>query len=145
MTSPRKWAMRISFIKLGAAVPIAALVLAHLTANLGQAAAGTASREQATSPTPQSSTSPRATSLELPITFERRVGDLDGMEKRHQIRALVVPGRSSFFYDKGQPHGIFYEAMEEFQRFANEKLKSGSLKLNVVFIPVRPDQLERAL
>ena len=84
-------------------------------------------------------------SLELPLTFERRVGDLDGMLKTHQIRVLVVPSRSGFFYDKGHPQGIFFEAFDEFQRFVNQKLKSGSLKVNVNYIPVRPEQLEHAL
>jgi len=83
--------------------------------------------------------------LELPTTFERRVGDLDGMLKRRQIRVLVVPSRSGFFYDKGQPHGIYYEAFDEFQRFVNTKYKSGSLKISVTFLPVRLDQLEQAL
>lgn len=67
------------------------------------------------------------------------------MVKRHTIRVLVVPSRSGFFYDKGQPQGIYFEAFNEFQRFANQKLKTGSLKLNIVFIPVRPEQLEKAL
>ena len=84
-------------------------------------------------------------SLELPTTFERHVGDLEVMEKTHQIRALVVPSRSGFFYDKGHPQGIFYEAMEEFQRFANQKLRTGNLKITVTFIPMRPEQLESAL
>jgi membrane-bound lytic murein transglycosylase MltF len=83
--------------------------------------------------------------LALPTTFDRHLGDLNGMAKRHRIRALVVPSRSGFFYDKGHPQGIFYEAMEEFQRYANLKLKTGSVKVVVTYIPVRPEQLERAL
>jgi membrane-bound lytic murein transglycosylase MltF len=83
--------------------------------------------------------------LELPPSFDRHVGDLDDMAKRHQIRALVVPSRSGFFYDKGHPRGIFYEAMEEFQRFANQKLKTGVLKIHVIYIPVKPEQLESSL
>ena len=67
------------------------------------------------------------------------------MLKRHQIRVLVVPSRSGFFYDKGHPQGIFFEAFDEFQRFVNQKIKSGSLKVNVNYIPVRPEQLEHAL
>jgi membrane-bound lytic murein transglycosylase MltF len=81
----------------------------------------------------------------MPITFQRHLGDLNGMAKRRQIRALVVPSRSGFFYDKGQPRGIFYEAMEEFQRFANLKLKTGSLKIHVIYIPVRGEQIQTAL
>jgi membrane-bound lytic murein transglycosylase MltF len=83
--------------------------------------------------------------LELPITFERRVGDLDGMLKRHEIRALVVPSRSGFFYDKGHPQGIYFEALDEFQRFVNRRFRTGSLKINVTYLPVRPEQLENAL
>jgi len=67
------------------------------------------------------------------------------MKKRHVIRVLVVPSHSGFFYDRGIPHGIYYEAFEEFQRFANQKLRTGTVKVNVTFIPVRPEQLERAL
>jgi membrane-bound lytic murein transglycosylase MltF len=84
-------------------------------------------------------------SLELPITFARHVGDLEGMNKRHVIRVLVVPSHSGFFYDRGIPHGIFYEAFDEFQRFANQKLRTGNLKVSVTFIPVRLEQLEHAL
>ena len=83
--------------------------------------------------------------LELPITFERRTGDLDGMVKRREIRALVVPSRSGFFYDKGHPQGIYFEALDEFQRFVNKRFRTGSLKINVTYIPVRPEQLENAL
>jgi len=67
------------------------------------------------------------------------------MVKRRQIRVLVIPSRSGFFYDKGQPHGIYYEAFDEFQRFVNNKYKSGSLKINVTYLPVRIEQLEQAL
>jgi membrane-bound lytic murein transglycosylase MltF len=84
-------------------------------------------------------------SLELPLTFERHAGDLDGMKKRHLIRALVVPSRSSFFLRQGHPQGIYFEAFDEFQRFANQKLKTGSLRIDVTYIPVRPEQLEKAL
>ena len=67
------------------------------------------------------------------------------MVKRHEIRALVVPSRSGFFYDKGHPQGIYFEALDEFQRFVNRKFRTGSLKINVTYVPVRPEQLEKAL
>ena len=75
-------------------------------------------------------TSQSTDSLELPINFERQVGDLDRMVKHHQIRVLVVPSRSGFFYDKGQPHGIFYEAFDDFQRFVNQKEENWTLEGN---------------
>jgi membrane-bound lytic murein transglycosylase MltF len=95
---------------------------------------------------PQSETNPHSTpSLELPLTFERHVGDLDAMVKRREIRVLVVPSRSGFFYDQGQPQGIYYEAFNEFQRFVNQKYKTGSLTINVKYLPVGLQQLEQAL
>ena len=86
-----------------------------------------------------------SSSLELPVNFEPHVGDLDDMVKRRQIRVLVIPSRSGFFYDKGQPHGIYYEAFDEFQRFVNNKYKTGSLRINVTYLPVRIEQLQGAL
>ena len=85
---------------------------------------------------------PQEKALALPVTFERYTGDLDVMSKRRRIRALVVYSRSGFFYDKGHPKGISYEAVEEFQHFLNKKLKTGKLKINLIFIPVRPEQLQ---
>jgi membrane-bound lytic murein transglycosylase MltF len=81
----------------------------------------------------------------LPLTFERHVGDLDAMVKRREIRVLVVPSRSGFFYDQGQPQGIDYEAFNQFQRFVNQKFKTGDLKISVTYLPVRPEQLEQNL
>jgi len=51
----------------------------------------------------------------------------------------------SAFYDKGHPQGITYEALQEFQKFVNQKLKTGTLNVTVTFIPMRPDQIEAAL
>jgi len=86
------------------------------------------------------SPSPAAT---LPLNFERQTGDLDAMIKRGSIRALVLYSRSGFFYVNGQPEGIYYEALQYFERFVNEKLHT-SQHVQLTFIPVRPDQLEAA-
>jgi membrane-bound lytic murein transglycosylase MltF len=88
---------------------------------------------------------PKEGALALPLSFGRYTGDLDVMSMRRRIRALVVYSRSGFFYDKGQPKGISYEAVEEFQRFLNKKLKTGKLTINLTFIPVKPEQLQAAL
>jgi hypothetical protein len=73
---------------------------------------------------PDSASSPQQESLALPVRFEHHTGDLDGMSKRCRIRALVVYGHSAFFYDKGRPKGISYEAAEEFQSFPEQKAKN---------------------
>jgi membrane-bound lytic murein transglycosylase MltF len=81
----------------------------------------------------------------LPAKLARRTGDLDVMMRARHIRALVVNSRTEFFYDKGKPRGISYEALEEFQRFLNKKHKTGALKTTISMIPVTSDQLEAAL
>jgi membrane-bound lytic murein transglycosylase MltF len=83
--------------------------------------------------------------IELGPVFARHTGDLDEMVKRRNIRALVLLNPIGFFYDKGQPRGVMYEALEEFQKFANQKLKTGKLQVKVTFLPMRVDQVEAAL
>jgi len=67
------------------------------------------------------------------------------MIKRRNIRALVMINPIGFFYDKGKPMGAIYEAIRELQTYVNGKLKTENLKVQVSFIPVRPDQAEAAL
>jgi len=83
--------------------------------------------------------------LTLPTGIKKRTGDLDAMVKARVIRALVVVNPVGFFYRTGRPQGIQYEALEEFQKFANKKLNTGKLPVKVAFLPMRPDQLEPAL
>jgi len=137
--------MHVTYLRLAVTLILTTAVPTPFAAIGGNLILAPESRQQpAAAASQQAAPQPTAT-LEMPATFERHLGDLDGMLKRHQIRALVVPSRSGFFYDRGRPQGIFYEAMEEFQRFANEKLKTGALKISVSYIPVRPDQMESAL
>ncbi len=86
-----------------------------------------------------------SSNVALPQAFGRRTGDLDEMAKNRNIRALVLLSRIGFFYDNGLPKGVNYEALEEFQKFVNQKLKTGKLDVKVTFIPLRPDQVEAAL
>lgn len=67
------------------------------------------------------------------------------MVKRRSIRVLVIPNPIGFFYDRGQPRGAIYEGLEEFQKFANKKLNSGTLSVKVTYLPVAPAQVEAAL
>jgi len=83
--------------------------------------------------------------VKLGKVFARRTGDLDEMAKDRNIRALVILNPIGFFYDKGQPRGVNYEALEEFQKFVNQKLKTGKLDVKVTFLPMRVDQIEAAL
>jgi membrane-bound lytic murein transglycosylase MltF len=93
--------------------------------------------------TAASSTDPNA--LVLPASFGKRTGDVDEMVKNRAIRALVIVNPIGFFYRDGHPQGIQYESLQEFEKFANQQLKTGKLPVKVVFIPMRPDELEAAL
>jgi membrane-bound lytic murein transglycosylase MltF len=76
----------------------------------------------------------------LPTT-DRWTGDLDGMAKRGQIRALVVYSKTLYFIDRGRQRGITYEALQAFERHVNAQLRRKTVKVRVVIIPVRRDQL----
>ena len=76
---------------------------------------------------------------------ERWSGDLDGMIERRTIRVLVVHNKMMFFFDKGHLKGATHDLFMEFEKFVNERQKSGTLKIKVVFIPVSRDRLLSAL
>jgi membrane-bound lytic murein transglycosylase MltF len=76
----------------------------------------------------------------LPIT-KKWLGDFGGMAERREIRALVVYSKTFYFLDQGRQRGATYELLKEFEKFINKKLKAKTLKLKVLFIPVRRDQL----
>jgi ABC-type amino acid transport substrate-binding protein len=93
---------------------------------------------------PENPASPSKT-IALPLNFGRHTGDLKEMTERRNIRALVMMNPIGFFYVQGHPKGAIYEMMEDFQRYVNKKLKTGSLKLRITFLPVTPKQAEEAL
>jgi membrane-bound lytic murein transglycosylase MltF len=80
-----------------------------------------------------------------PAPFGIHTDDLDEMLKRRNIRALVMINPIGFFYSNGQPMGVMYEGLRELESYINQKMKTGVLKVNVTFIPLRPDQVEAAL
>jgi membrane-bound lytic murein transglycosylase MltF len=102
-------------------------------------------QETSNPPQNQKRSEPTATGFVLAMPYGKHTDDLDGMVERRNIRALVMINPIGFFYDKGKPMGAIYEAAREFQTYINTKWKSGTLKVGVTFIPVRPDQAEAAL
>ena len=69
------------------------------------------------------------------------LGDFDGMAKRRIIRALVVYSKTFYFLDGARQRGATYEMLRQFEKFVNKKLKTKTLKVHVVIIPVRRDEL----
>jgi membrane-bound lytic murein transglycosylase MltF len=68
-------------------------------------------------------------------------GDLDGMIQRRRIRVLVPYNKTHYFIEQGQQHGLAYEMGKKFEDDLNLKLKTGNLRVHVVFVPVSRDQL----
>jgi len=132
----------------GLAFPMVSCFLL-LLASCGKTAAPPAATEPAKEPAAPAASvddvpAPPA-GFSLPLNFGRRTGDLDEMAKARNIRALVILNPIGFFYDKGHPQGVMYEALQEFQKFVNQKLKTGKLNITVTFIPMRPDEIEAGL
>ena len=82
----------------------------------------------------------RSTNLWAPFGLHN--DDLDAMVKRRNIRALVLINPIGFFYDNGQPMGIMYDALSALETYVNQKFHTGAVKIQISFIPVRPDQVE---
>jgi membrane-bound lytic murein transglycosylase MltF len=87
--------------------------------------------------------------LELPEDYQSllqpRFDDLAGMAKSRYVRVLVVHSKLFYFVDEGRQQGITYETLQAFEQHLNRKLKTKTLKIHVVPIPVARDQLLPAL
>ena len=68
-------------------------------------------------------------------------GDFDGMVERREIRVLVAHNKLLFFFDKARIRGTTYDAFREFEAYINKKLKTGTRKIKVVYLPVPRDKL----
>jgi len=120
----------------------ASLCLAWLFGSTLARASGCLSVQTAARPSRQD----RSETTVVPAApFGIHTDDLDAMVKRGNIRALVMINPIGFFYDNGQPMGIMYYALEALQAYVNEKLDTRAIKVEITFIPVRPEQVEAAL
>jgi membrane-bound lytic murein transglycosylase MltF len=75
------------------------------------------------------------------LQHQKMLGDFDEMVQIRTIRALVVYSKTFYFLDRGRQYGISYEALKEFEKFVNKRLKTKTLQIEVVFIPVSRDEL----
>ena len=76
---------------------------------------------------------------DLEVRISPHKGDLDEMDRRRVVRALVTFNRASFFFDNGRPRGMTYDALMEFEKFLNRKLHPNDTtrkeKIHVVLVP----------
>ena len=76
---------------------------------------------------------------------EQWSGDFDGMQERRVIRVLVAYNKMLYFVDQGQYRGVNIDFFTAFAKHLSEKYKRGVLKAEVLFLPVKRDQLLPAL
>ena len=72
---------------------------------------------------------------------EQWTGDLDGMQKRNYIRALVPYSKTFYFLDGADQRGLTYELLNEFEKYINNRLQKKTIKLQIIIIPTKRDQL----
>jgi membrane-bound lytic murein transglycosylase MltF len=76
---------------------------------------------------------------DLPVRLAPHKGDIEEMDKRRVVRALVSFNKTGFFFDNGRPRGMTYDALLEFEKFLNRKLhpkdRTGKEKVEVVLVP----------
>jgi membrane-bound lytic murein transglycosylase MltF len=96
----------------------------------------------------QASAPPTASfSLDPAVIQKPWTGDLDGMIQRRYIRMLVVPSKMTYFVDKGVQRGVAVDFGSLFEDELNRKLAAHAteatknLKVRIVFVPTRSDQL----
>ncbi len=70
------------------------------------------------------------------------LGDLDGMIERRLIRLLVVPSRTHWFLDDGEPRGLLVEGAARFEDLINERAATALAdRVHVVLLPTPRDEL----
>jgi membrane-bound lytic murein transglycosylase MltF len=72
-------------------------------------------------------------------------GDLDGMVQRRMVRVLTTYSRTLYFIDRGIPRGTAYDQGKLLEDELNKKFGTGTLKINVQFVPLSRNELMPAL
>jgi membrane-bound lytic murein transglycosylase MltF len=77
--------------------------------------------------------------------LKKRTGDLDALTETRAIRVLTVYSAGRYYLDGPAEKGLVYEMFKRFENDLNKALKSGHLRVHVVFVPVARNQLIPAL
>jgi len=129
--------------------PARHLLAAALVGTLAFAPTGTHAQDK---PPAKGGATPSKTLTLDPTQIQKPwTGDLDGMIQRRLIRVLTVTSKTFYFVDKGVQRGTVADYFRLFEieltkkLAAQKQLKQKHLKVPVVFIPMRRDQLLPAL
>ncbi len=96
-------------------------------------------------PAPSLSGGQPANLSHLALVTEPHTDDFNGMAERRTIRALVVRSKTFYFFDGAVQRGLSYDRLKAFEAYVNDRRDTGTLKINVVFLPITRDQLIPAL
>lgn len=82
---------------------------------------------------------------DLQVRLAPHKGDIDEMDKRGMVRALVTFNKVGFFFDNGRPRGMTYDALLDFEEFLNRKLRpkdrTNKDRIKVVLVPTTTDSV----
>jgi membrane-bound lytic murein transglycosylase MltF len=82
---------------------------------------------------------------EAPVLARPWFGDYEAMLERRVIRALVPLSKTYYFLDGAQQRGLSYEALRQFEDYINKGLGTRHLRVSIVILPVRRDELVSSL
>ena len=105
---------------------------------LASAALSSAAAQQPAAAAPDEAGSPVRT---LAIANKKWTGDLDKLVQRRMIRVLVPASRTLYFVDKGRERGLTADLVREFERYLNEKKKTGKRPITLYLVPTTRDKL----
>ncbi|MFO1397233.1 MAG: lytic transglycosylase F [Burkholderiales bacterium] len=84
---------------------------------------------------------PIGAGLGAPVGMRPWTGDFDGMVKRRVIRVLVPHSKTFYYVEKGRARGVSAEIIEALEAEINKDLKSRTLKVKVIALPVARDEM----
>jgi len=97
---------------------------------------------QAPAPSPAPTPTPTPTPVRaLALGNKVWTGDFDRLLARRMIRVLVPYSRSLYFNDKGRERGLTADLVRDFERYVNQRYKTGSRPVTVYLIPTTRDKL----
>jgi len=76
-----------------------------------------------------------------PALAEPRLGDLDTMVARGEIRVLTSFTLGSYFIDRGEQRGTVYELSQILEEYVRKNVGADARRLKITIIPVRRDQI----
>jgi membrane-bound lytic murein transglycosylase MltF len=77
----------------------------------------------------------------VPQIAERWKGDFKALAERRLIRALVIPNKTSYFFDGVEQKGLGFEALKLLEQQINKDLKTGRLPIYILVIPTTRDRI----